>query len=508
MSDAERASAPAGQRLHPASLFTRWLKVIPQMLGGGAAYAFAAQGGRDLLMIVGLAAIFGFVVTLIGWWRFRYTVGAGEIVIESGFFQRRRRVIPFDRVHDVAIERRPIARLLGTAAVRIETGGAASDEGLLDMISFGEAERLRDRIRRGASDHQVAEPDEPMIFAMTVGRVLLAGLFGFSLVFLAIIFAALENLSQIGLIDFRDLAEAGLTNSKDAAGPSLREAGLLSLVVIPVLIAAGLTAGVARSLLRDFGFRLTLAEIRSDGPPRPGLRRRRGLFTLSEAVIPVHRIQSAVIGSGLISRRFGWHRLSFQTLGADTKKQSLQVAAPFATREEIDRILATVGLPSPPPLESFVRVPRRALWRWAGQYLPFAAAAALLAWLVEPVAGVAGAVLIILAIYGVLSWRRHGHAIDEHALFVKKGLLTRRVWTLPFGKLQTLLRSQGPLQRRLRLETLLVDTAGAPALNAPDIIDLDETASQELSARLLARFRTARRDARLRATGGRAPPIT
>ena len=173
---------------------------------------------------------------------------------------------------------------------------------------------------------------------------------------------------------------------------------------------------MARTVARDFGFRLTRAE--------SGLRRKRGLFTLSEVVIPIRRTQVALIESGPVARRFGWYRLSFQTLGADQKEGGVQVAAPFARMDEILPILAEAGFPAPPPRAEFHGVPRRALLRQAAPWLALAALGGDRApSLVDRAPGSAPAVLLAGAVLAVLRWRKHGHALGEAALFVSSGLL-------------------------------------------------------------------------------------
>ena len=485
------------RRLHPATLLVRWLRIVPQMLGGGAAYgvATAREAPGRILLFVGIGALIGVVVALLAWWRFRYTVGPGEIVIESGVLHRQRRVIPFDRVQDVAIERRLLARLFGTAKVRIETGGSAADEGDLDMIALADAHALRDLIRRTVpprngegnhaqhgggvgSDSERAE-FEPVLFDLKLGRLLYSGLFNFSLLFLAAIFAVVQNLDQIGLVSVDEWLSP--EQAESAAGYfNVR----LALVLVPLLLLLGIVSGVARTVARDFGFRLTRTET--------GLRRRRGLFTLSEVVIPLRRTQVAVIDSGPVARWLGWHSLSFETLGADSKEGGMQVAAPFARMEELLPILAEAGFPAPPPRAAFTHAPRRALLRWAGQYVVVGFVAAVVALLVEPWAGVAAGLMLFLAVYGLLHWRKHSHALDERALFVSRGLLSRRLSIVPFERAQTISVWRGPLQRRLRLATLLVDTAGAPLMRPPEIVDLDARHAQLLSDRLLSLFYAAR----------------
>jgi len=475
------------RRLHPATLVVRWLKMVPQLATAGVALAVGARGRgyTSLLVFVALAAVAAAVFALLYWWRFRYTIGPGEIVIEKGLLHRQRRVIPFDRVQDIAIEQRLLARLFGTAKVKIETGGAARDEGNLDMIAIADARALRDRVRHGPRAAAVEEPpEEPVLFEMGPGRLLLSGLFGFSLIFLAAISGALQQLDQIGLINWSDWFTP---QRADAAAHlvTLR----LGLGLAGLVLLLGMIAGVARTVGRDFGFRLTQGQA--------GLRRRRGLFTLSEVVIPIRRTQVALIESGAVARLLGWYKLSFQTLGADKKEGGVQVAAPFARMDEILPILAVAGFPAPPPRAEFHGVPRRALLRQATPSLVLGALAALAAFLFDPRAGFAAAALLALATLGVLRWRKHAHALGERALFVASGLLRRRLWIVPYEKTQTIRVSRGPVQRALRLSNLLLDTAGSGALRSPEMHDLDEKEAEAMAGRLYALFLAAR--ARMRA---------
>jgi len=483
-------AVPAPRRLHPATLVARWLKLVPQMGAAGVAILAAGRGKgmASFLIFIAVAMAVGALIAFLHWWRFTYLVGANEIVIEKGLLSRQRRVIPFDRVQDIAIEQRLLARLFGTAKVKIETGGAAKDEGNLDMIAIADARALRDLVRHGphpAETETEAPPEqEPVLFAMGLPRLLYSGLFGFSLVFLAVISGALQQLDQLGLFDWSDWFTPQRADQA-AHLVTIR----LAFALVGLVVALGLIAGVARTAARDFGFTLTRTE--------KGLRRRRGLFTLSEVVIPIRRTQVALIESGAIGRLLGWYRLSFQTLGADQKEGGVQVAAPFARMEEILPILAVAGFPEPPPRDEFHGVPRRAIVRQAAPALTLAALASAAAFWFDARAGIVAAALLVLAILAVLRWRRHAHALGDRALFVASGLLKRRIWIVPYEKAQTIRVSRGPIQRALRLSNLLLDTAGSGALRSPEMHDLDEAQAEAMADRLLAMFYDAR--ARVRA---------
>lgn len=480
-----RLEAVADRRLHPATFLIRAIRSLPQYaLAMPAALGVVADVGWGVVLLasfggIGVALIAGYLF----WTRFRYGLGAREIVIESGLLHRQRRVIPFDRIQDIDIEQGLLARLFGTAKVRIETGGGGKDEGDLDLVALVDAQRLRERLRRGAAgaeaEIEAGPAEEPVLFRMSVRRVLLAGLFNFSLFYLAFIFGGLEYVEVLFGIDVLSLDWVG--PARDLAGQATWG---LSVAAAALVILIGSIAGILRTLARDFGFTLTRSEA--------GLRRRRGLFTLSEVVIPTRRVQLALIKSGFIARRFGWHSLAFQTLSADAGKAGHQVAAPFATMDEALRVLAEVRPAQLPPREDFIRVSKRHILRQALRW-SLALALPLLVWTIL-YRWAAFGLLAVPALAGAaaLQWRHHRYCLAPDALYVRQGLFGRRLWILPYERIQTITISSGPLQRRLGLASLWPDTAGASLLSGPGIVNLAAPDADRLAERLMATHKTAR----------------
>jgi putative membrane protein len=470
----------ADRRLHPATIALRFIKEAPQTLVVlPAVLAFSSKTGLSGALY-GAAAL-GIALLAVKWlvWRrFRYGVGAAEIVIESGVLHRNRRSIPFDRVQDVDIERTFLARLFGLAKVRIETGAGGKDEGLLDSVSLAEANRLREAVRAGRagavpSESEADGPAQQILFAMEPPRLILFGLFNFSLVYIAGLFAILQTFDRFLPFDIYDPARwVGLV---DEYLPARWTFAAIAAVLF-VAAALGAIAGVLRTVARDYGFRLSLEGDR--------LRREQGLLTRKEAVISRRRVQLAQVSGGPVRGLFGWSGLSFQTLGAGTDRGGHQSAAPFATRSEIEAVLAQVPplrLPPPPEMEQVSR--RHIVRKLAGTLVPAVAGiAALTYWL--PLAPALLALLPLLGVAAALERRFHRYALAGDLLFVSRGVWRRRLWLVPLGNVQSLSLSRGPIQRRLGLATLAIDTAGASLFNAPRIVDLRGEAAEALAAEI------------------------
>jgi putative membrane protein len=485
----------ADRRVHPATVVLRFLKEAPStLLALPAGVAILSRG--DLYRALAVAAVAGVVFLFFNWlaWRrFRYGVGAREIVIESGILHRNRRSIPFDRVQDVDIERALLARLFGLAKVRIETGAGGKDEGVLDSVTLAEADRLRAAVRAWHADAGAAtgvqlgeaaterapEPKREgrLLFAMDVKRVLLFGLFSFSLVYIASLFAFLQTFDRLLPFDIYDPARwIGLVEHQIPQ----RFTFVAIAFVLFLAVVVGIVAGVLRTLARDYGYRLVAEGSR--------FRRERGLFTRTEAVIAKARVQLALTSTGPIRGRFGWSGLYFQTLGAASDGSGMQAAAPFAQRAEIEPILAEAGpfrLPPPPELTmvSNRHIVRALAASVAPALLAIGAASAvfrpaLLLLLLVPLLGAGAA----------LQRRFHRYALDGELLFIARGVWRRRLWVVPVGNAQAISVARSWLQRRLGLATVSIDTAGAPALKGARIIDLRlETAKALASDRAGAR---------------------
>jgi putative membrane protein len=311
--------AVADTRVHPGTVAIRFLKDVPRtLIGLPALFALMSDTGWRYIIPIALAAalVLGLMQWL-AWSRFRYGLNEGELLIESGVLARNRRSIPFERIQDLDIEQGPLHRLFGLAKVKVETGAGSKDEGVLDSITLAEADRLRAAIRAGqgradAPSGAAAEPDSRLVFAMCPARVFVSGLFNFSLIWVAGLFGLLQTFEPLIPFDVKDPGRwLGLVEGNQ----DRFTVGAIAAVLL-VALALGVITGIVRTLSRDWNFRLTAEGKR--------LRRTRGLFTRTEAVIPKRRVQLALRRTGPLRHAAGIGELFFQTLGSSQGQGGLQ----------------------------------------------------------------------------------------------------------------------------------------------------------------------------------------
>ena len=244
------------------------------------------------------------------------------------------------------------------------------------------------------------------------------------------------------------------------------------LTIAMLLLAVGVITGLARTIAREFGFRLSRTET--------GLRRERGLFTRTDVVIPLKRVQAGIITTGIVKRLFGWRALAVQSLGSDGAAGTHHVVAPLGQQDDLDPILDELSMPAPPPVEAFERVSKRMIWRsWIedGIALALITAIASIFWSPAPLILL---LAIPLAIIPVLQYRAHGYCIDDGLLFVRRGFWRPRVTILPLIKVQSGTLRQNIVQRLLGSATLAIGTAGASLATPLRIADLDQGVARSL----------------------------
>lgn len=457
------AVGPA-ERLHPLFILTGLGGVARGVWGMLAAGAFLAAQGRWRLaiMLVVLVGLGSMVRLLLQWWTFEYRLAHDQIRIDSGLLHRNSRAIPFERVQDVDIVQGPLQRLFGLAQVRFETGGSAGgkEEGVLHTVSLERARELRAQIRERRApvstvvEHVEGPVEAEPIYAMDKRRLLIAGLFNFSLAVLAGLFGVTQTFGDlIGFDPFsRRFWAQALAVSEPLRQLVVTHAVLTAIGGAVVLLLIGSATGVVRTALREYGFRLD----RSAG----GLRRRRGLLTLTDVTLPLKRAQAALVLTGPLRRAFGWFELKLQSLAQDDRGKGDHVLAPLASESEVRELVAELGWPVAPSPADWRRTSRAYMILFLIALAPLALIALVQVMMFPALGLVALAVILLAGLLRILAWPRTRYALDGDILFVETGWWRQRRLILPIAKVQSADVTDNALSRLFGVATVRLGVAG------------------------------------------------
>ena len=458
------------QRTDPKSFIVGAVASLGQVALPLAFGAYAVLDGEPTRLLFAIPAVLAILavstaLAYLHWYRFTYRIGASDIRVESGVISRAARSVPYERIQDVSLEQKLLPRLFGLVEVRFETGAGGKDELKLSYLTEAEGERLREVVR-SQKDGAVLAPETaeasvpaeapPPLFAMGPRRVATFGLFEFSLAVVAVLAGAAQQFDFLLPFDLWDFDAW----QERLAGPGRWLAGLGfaaqlagGIIAVATFVAIGFATGLVRTALREWDFRLERTE--------KGLRRRRGLLTRTDVVMPIHRVQALRMGTGLVRRWFGWCELKVVSLAQDSGSANHSVA-PFAQADEIAPIVAVTGFHLPGEELDW----RRAATQYrtdqvilAGLVMfPLAAGLAiagqgLLALL--PMVGFA-----VIAAMEFANWRFAANGFDTTQLFLRRNWLAPKVAIASRVKLQSVEISQGPIARRRGYATLSLGLAG------------------------------------------------
>ena len=460
---------PEPQRTAPISVLLGVLNsaqnaIIPFVL---IAFGNRGEGWALVIAFVVLAVILGFgtLFSYIRWRRLTYTIGEQDIRVESGVISRAARSVPFERIQDVSLEQKLLPRLFGLVQVKFETGAGGGEDLSLAYLTEDEGERLRQVVRErragvsastsvaadSTAEPVVAEEEAETLFAMDPARIFIFGLFSFSLAIFAVLIGVtqqFEFLLPFDLWDF-DAWEERL------AGPGARLAGMGQsaqiiggVFALFSLILVGLATGLIRTFLREWGFLLERTA--------RGFRRRRGLLTKTDVVMPVHRVQGIKIGTRFIRYRSGWHGLKFVSLAQDMGAANHDVA-PFAKMSEIEPIVKEAGFHLPEEDADWHRASEK--YRTDSIVIDalFFVLAAIVAgtvlsifapqWFV-PIVLILIGLAIVSAAANLYSWQFKRHALDASQIMSRAGVFSPSSQIATRLKLHSVEISQGPIAQR------------------------------------------------------------
>jgi putative membrane protein len=510
-------------RLHPLTIAFGLLKaargiipVIPLLLFGNKIYGFV------LLLAVAASTV---ATALARYFSFTYRIEGNELITQQGILERKQRSIPLERIQEIRVEQGVLHRVFDVVDAKIETGGGGGAEASLSVLSRSEVERLRQAVFerapkiRGEAGAEVVEdrvavaPERVVIRRLGLKDLVLIGLTTNYLISALALAGALWNLAD-DLLQDSFYRRAGETIYRESSRFFMRDwAPAVALAVAGALavILIGMIVSTAVAIVRFYGFTLSLSG--------EDLHRRYGLLTRRSSSLPRRRIQVLKIEEKLFRRLFGLATLRADTSGGQRDDEDddsgRDVLLPITRRDAVDGLLTTF-FPDFDAAQTEVaggvewrRVSRLAIRRGAVKGAAVCALAAAILFIANWRIAALWPLALLPLVYFVsaANYRNLGYALRGRYFCARRGWAGRSTHIVPIDKIQAVEVRQSPLDRRLGLATLSVDTAGqAYTGGGPQINNLPIGEAREIAGALAHRASATRyiEDRRPRGEGRRS----
>ena len=467
-------------RLHPAAIvinfgvyFVATVKAMFAPLIGIVFTGRKSSGEFMGLIIAAVAALIG-AISLIGpvlnYFSTTFMIEDDALVISSGFVWRKRRTIPLARIQNVNVERTLWHRLLGAAAVKVETAAGGKTEGDLTALSVEDANKLQSVLLQHRGSQPVLEEETKPIslYELSTKQVLLAGALGNRALYIVASMAAVFQFDG-----FRQFLGPFL-RYMDKLGPVTSI--LVGALTFVALFVIGWLLSIGISATRFFGFRIEKHD--------RGLLLSHGLITQFRTIVPVGRIQDVRVVEPILFRLLGYCEIYADTAGSFDNKDaaSANKICPILPEENASQI----GKLLMPGFEfetlSWNRVSKKTVGRHAWRHLIFYVvvfAYPLGRWLHWNALWVLPFLVLSCWLTALIAYRFAGYSWTNDILASRRGVFRKEAIVIPFDRLQHYTIHASLFQRWLGLTTVTA-MSGSSGGHSISIVDVEAEAAERL----------------------------
>lgn len=467
-------------KLHPLSVLFSFLKSIGGTFIIMVLFFLFTGNYRYIKILVAIQGVWLFFETL-RYLRYSYALDASELITREGLIQRVERHIPYDRIQDIRVEKGVLQRWFGVAHAYIETAGGKGVEAALSVIDDAQIAALKKRVfesttppeqeESSAFANAISDQSVPLL-KLTDRDLIKAGLTSNRaatvLVLLGALWSQMDNFvpEETYLKWFRQAADNAQLWFAD--GASMNWILLLSGLILIILFSLVFSVVATLVLFKNY----TLELKHND------LKRKYGMWTLRTSSIPRHRIQLVKVEESWIRRWFGLAAVKVDVAGPASESEEgsndgRDLLMPLVKRNRLENLLPHVLAEYTSEPHDLTRVSRCMILR--NSVLP-----ALLITLVTCFFSIfhqsplwLGLMGLTIPVYALnrMAYKHLGYRMEPDYFTTRRGWLNRHSHIIPYRSIQSVIVRQSPFDRRHKVATLQMDSAGQTFTGGPPRVE-------------------------------------
>lgn len=412
-----------------------------------------------LYALIGLA-LFSMTRAIIAYFKFYFYIKDEELIVNKGILQKKKLSIPFDRIQSVNFSQSIFHQMFNIVQLEIDTAGSKNAEFTFDAIDKDTAEILREKLlsgkksspSEGSDNHHedatlestitdILQLDIPSLIKVGVSQnhIRSGGLI------FVVGFWAIQSLEDIGY-DTDDMI-------KDSFTKGFQQSLQFFLLAMLLFVLVSFMISLIRTVITHYDLKLW-----KEGDKYKLVS---GLFTRKERAAINNKIQILQWSDNLLKKGFGIYDVQLKQASSAEVGTKSSIQIPGCSDHHIQYLKENwLGQEALGQLDK-VPVTKHFLYRKILFRMLFSAllitVAFLFANLLWKIIAVATIPYFIYTSW--LSYQKTGFAINDHTLFMSKGVFGDAYAIMPIYKVQNIKLLQTPYQVRNGIANVQVHTA-------------------------------------------------
>lgn len=461
------------RKLHKTSpFFILWENIKKLIFPALIAVVGTRSSSWELYALAGAALIS--IVSIIQYRFYRYCLEEDQIRVKEGIIFRNLRQVKYDKIQNLNLVQSPLHRIFGVVKVQLESASGGKPEAIINVIDLAAVDELKSILRKhDASAVETTDvenensevKEQNSILSLNFSEIVRYGLItNKGLIAVALFFGFIgQFFDSDNPRNIRSAVKTGINYVTDGVEQMVPETSMLATMVFFVFFALiGLIVlwvlSIGMAWFKFHGFTLV--------KNKQKLAATMGLLTRLQATIPMKRIQTITVHNSWLHQLFGRIGVTIETAGGvNTEQQgvTMKQVAPVLPADKRFNFLKEIQSDQDWSKIEWKPVEARA-WRRVFKISVFIWSLILLTFLVHSVwtYGILLFVAIVASFFYAKAYiKSMGYHISDEMASFKSGVIFRKETYVRLPKVQTVRIKESLFDRRHRMATLELDTAGA-----------------------------------------------
>ncbi len=419
------------------------------------------------------------IISVLQYWFYHYWLTDEKIEIKEGILFKKNRKIPYTRIQNVNVSQNPLERMLQVATLQLESASGGKPEAIMRVVGLDVVEQIKSLVKKASANHTNIQSDAVIdnnnenseqttqLLELSTKEVVKYGIISQKGLFIAAILFSFMSQNQ-ALVTWLFKYLNAIYQVPDFSKITLSESLVYVLIIGTIIFVVLQLLSIVWALLKFYQFKIEKHEDR--------LQASMGLVSKVAATIPLKKIQLYRISENPIHKYFKARTITIETAGGvNTDKAGIVMRwlAPYIDTSEIKDFVKNI---EPKLILGTVKwrlIPHRAWKRVIKKSLISVVLFTLLGYTITSLpyfelkkyTWIIPILLIPISYFYAKNYvKKTAYYINDDIICFKSGVWFGKQSFVKISKIQTVEIQQSYFDRRNKMATLEIDTAGSNPL--------------------------------------------